>query len=145
MCPKPLNRQRGLGLVAALFAITVMALIAVGMTNLSVTAQQSYGVEIQSSRAFMAAQSGAELELNRLMPPATYPNATPCLSDTPIVGTPYQFSGSGLQGCFANVSCQTISAATASVLVHRVESEGRCGGGVDQVTRKVSLVFQTPR
>ncbi|WP_210398011.1 pilus assembly PilX family protein [Motiliproteus sediminis] len=149
MCPKFARQQRGLGLVAALFAITVMALIAVGMTNLSVTAQQSYGVDIQSSRAFMAAQSGAELELNRLMQPADFPQvsavAASCLSDTPHTPPPYTFSGGGLQGCSANTSCQTISVATASVLVHRVESVGQCGSGADRVTRKVSLLLQTSR
>lgn len=141
------QRQQGLGLVAAIFVITVMALIAVGMTNLTVTAQLSYANDIQAARAFLAAQSGLELEFNRLMPPASFPVGSNCLSNTPIDSpdSPYLLSGAGLGGCSARVTCQTISTASASVLVHRVESIGRCGSDADQVLRKVSAVFKTPK
>lgn len=156
MCPnaRPTglpHPQRGLGLVAAIFVITIMALIAVGLTNLTVTSQQSYATDLQSTRAFMAAQSGLELELNRLMAPASYPALTAvgaaCLADTPQPSpqSPYRFSGAGLSGCLASVSCQTASVAGASVLVHRVQSEGRCGSEVDLVVRRLSVVFKTPR
>jgi len=147
MRPNSSRRQQGLGLVAAIFVITVMALIAVGLTQLTVTAQQSYATEIQSSRAFLAAQSGLELELNRLIPPADFPAGSACLSDSPLPSpaSPYVFASAGLGGCSASVTCQSISAATASVLTHRVQSIGRCGSEPDRVSRKVSAVFKTAK
>jgi len=56
-------RQRGFGLPLAVFIITVLALIGAAMVALTRTGQESVASEIQSIRAFYAAESGAQLAL----------------------------------------------------------------------------------
>lgn len=151
MCPGSLPRQRGLGLVAAIFVVTIMALIAVGLTRLTVTAQQAYGLEIQNLRAFLAAQAGLELELNRLMPPSSFPaghgdltDTSGCLSASGAANSYNSLGAPGLGGCRVEVRCRSLSVATASAFQHRLDSTGICGSGLDEVRRQLRVLFSTP-
>ena len=127
-----LRKQKGLGLVAAIFVITLMALIAVGISNLVVTGQQSYGYEVLSTRAFLAAESGAQLAVNAVIPPG---GGGSCADFT------RNFTVEGLQGCRAFTRC-SILGPIDGITYYDISSEGSCGTGVDQAIREVVLRIQ---
>lgn len=121
------TKQRGVGLPVALFVITVLALIVVALTDLEETSGVSFSVDINSMRAFYAAESGAQLAVNSLFPP----------SGTPTVCASPAFSQIGLNGCNATVTCNLIT--VDSIDYHTIRSTGRCGSGIDQAERVIEV------
>ena len=62
------SSQSGIGLPAAIFIITTMALIAVAINLLVRENAETFVEEINLSRAFYAAESGAGFIMNRTFP-----------------------------------------------------------------------------
>ncbi|WP_207060639.1 hypothetical protein [Motiliproteus sp. SC1-56] len=132
--------QRGIGLVAAIFVITVMALISVGLSQLVVTGQQGYGYQVLSARAFLAAESGAQLAANQLMPPEGGGG-----SGCPLPNPPLPAEGSG--GCEVRLACNQVGPLEVQgrlTTYYTLQSEGRCGSGKDLAIRRLTLRFQRP-
>ena len=69
MFPETMIKQKGLGLPAAIFVITVLAVIITAMSSIQTRSGQSLSLQANSYRAFYAAESGAQLALNLLIPP----------------------------------------------------------------------------
>ncbi|MCW8887345.1 MAG: hypothetical protein OQK12_19140 [Motiliproteus sp.] len=132
MSLKPFNgpaSQQGMGLVAAIFVITVMALVSVGISNLVLTGQQSYGHEILSTRAFLAAESGAQLAVHEVLPPS---GSGSCSNNTPAL------PAAGLSGCQVSTSCTQIGPIDG-INYYNIESTGQCGADADLAVRKLTL------
>src|SRR5690554_716335 len=123
------SRQRGIGLPAAIFVITVMSSIAVAINLLVTQNSASFEEEIQLTRAFYAAESGAGFGVRALFPAQDYPTygavAGNCvaMSDTPRL---YDFTVTGLAACRAEVSCQ-LETSVDDTNYYRITSEGICG------------------
>lgn len=131
MCPNKLpQRQRGLGLMAAIFVITIMAVIVVGLANLVVGSKESYGYEIMSVRAFMLAESGGQMALSQL----ALEGASDCSGLAPTL------PGAGFQGCTLALSCPSVTINTVEYFTITVEAS--CGSGVDQAIRRLRLGMQ---
>ncbi len=129
-------KQQGLGLVAAIFVITVMAMISVGISNLVLTSQQSYGFEVLSARAFLAAESGAQLAVHSAMPPVGT-SSCPASAATPsLAGAP------GLSGCTVETLCSRVD--VASVAYFSITSTGRCGNAADTAIRRLQVRVKNP-
>lgn len=118
------NKQRGVGLAAAIFIITVMAAIAAGIFALVDQNADTYAEEVNLARAFYAAESGAGFAMNTIFPPEDYPAYT---ATTPRCGitTTYNFVSEGLNQCSAVVSCTAI--VNASSTYATIQSTGSCG------------------
>lgn len=134
MCPDcALSNQRGAGLPVALFIITVLALLVVGMAQLQESSGRSVSLQIQSQRAFFAAESGAQTGVAQVL------GAGSCSALT----SPKAFSGGGLGGCQAVVSCDSVAADiegnSALETVYTLTSTGRCGSGSDRAERVVEV------
>ena len=129
---KPMNRQAGFSLPLAIYIITVLAVIGAVMVTLSQTGQQSTALEIQSIRAFYAAESGTQIGLHNVFPVAGGSiGAAGCTALT----INQSFSTAGLQGCNATVGCtpQTVSGDT----YYLINSTGTCqAGGVNNTARR---------
>jgi len=129
---QPLNKQRGFSLPLAIFIITVLAVIGAVMVTLSQSGQQSTALEIQSIRAFYAAESGAQIGLHNIFPIAGGSiGAAGCTA----LSINQPFSTIGLQGCNAAVNCtpQTVSGDTYYI----INSTGTCQmGGVHSTARR---------
>ncbi|MEH6470155.1 MAG: hypothetical protein V7752_02795 [Halopseudomonas sp.] len=123
-------RQRGLGLMAAIFVITIMSVIVVGVSSLVITSKESYGYEIMSVRAFQLAESGAQMAISHLL----MENVADCS------GLPSQLPPAELQNCSLAVECPvvTINAVDYFTLL----STATCGSGTDQAIRKLTLRVQ---
>lgn len=108
------KQQTGAGLPVAVFVITVLALLVIGMAQLQESSANSVSFQVQSQRAFLAAESGAQLGVGRALQPISGPQ---CFSGT------FSFTVGGLKECSAIVSCFTNAPGQGVV----IRSEGRCG------------------
>ena len=114
-------RQQGIGLPAAIFIITTMAVIAVAINVLVQENAETFEEEVNLARAFYAAESGAGFMMNRIFPPEEYSvyAGSNCAART------YTFDAVGLAQCTAVVTCSTIT--VSSVDYNTIESTGSCG------------------
>jgi MSHA biogenesis protein MshP len=130
MSPK---RQRGIGLIAAIFLIVVVASLAVGVASLVRTGAAGYVQGILAYKAFLAADSGAQLSLNRVFAPQGAPSCS---------NRVYPFSMPGLEGCQATVTCSAIT--VSGVLRYDLESHGRCTTGTESAERRIAVRASAP-
>jgi MSHA biogenesis protein MshP len=126
------RRQRGIGLIAAIFLIVVVAVLVAAITRMVRTSAQAFAQDVTTHRAFLAAESGAQLGLNRVFAPAGVPA---CATWT------WDLAGVGLAGCQALVDCR--SEVVGGTPLYTVESSGRCDAGGLVAERQV-LVRAVP-
>ena len=125
MCPdRTSHRQRGAGLPVALFIITVLALLVLGMAQLQQSANESVSLQIQSQRAFFAAESGAQVGVGRIL---NDPGNPQCFAGS------ITFSGAGLNGCRAEITCNPNGGAFT------LKSTGYCGSAQGGASRTVEV------
>lgn len=122
------RHQQGIGLPTAIFVITLMTSIAVAINYLVAQNARTFEEEIQLTRAFYAAESGANFAMNALFPPTEFPlyNVTAICPNN--LGSPrvYNFEAEGLRSCSAEVSCVT-DATVDGVNYYTITSQGICG------------------
>ncbi|WP_404368108.1 hypothetical protein [Marinobacter sp.] len=134
MCPdsSPAN-QRGAGLPLALFIITVLALLVAGMAQLQESSAGAVSLQIQSQRAFFAAESGAQAGVAEVLSGAS----------CGAVNSPKTFTVSGLNGCEALLDCSSVQADIEGnsdlETVFTLTSTGQCGAGPDFAQRVVEV------
>lgn len=118
------QRQRGIGLPAAIFVITLMVSISVAINYLVSQNSNTFQEEVLLTRAFYTAESGAGFAMNALFPPEEFPlyNTT---AACPAGEKLYTFIADGLAGCEARVTC-TIDATVDLVKYYTIESVGTC-------------------
>ncbi len=118
------NKQEGIGLPAAIFVITLMAGIAVAINLLVQQNAESYIEDLNFTRAFYAAESGAGFAMNSIFPPEEYPTYTS--SPRCAMGTSeYNFIVDGINQCSASVTCAFITIGETNYAT--IESKGTCG------------------
>lgn len=117
--------QRGLGLATALFVITVMALLAVLITQLVRSNAEAIGEELNLMRSYFAAQSGVEFGLNRAFPPEGGAGWCPAVTASTTF-VPLDFTEAGLSDCTADIECDTLRVTGKNYYTLTVT--GSCGG-----------------
>lgn len=128
----------GFGLPFTIFVLLVLGSIALGVTALEESSNEMVAFDVQSTRAFLAAQSGVELGLNRLLPPGATPNdcTHTFFNSSPSIS----FSVTGLESCDATVTCTVESAAGTDYFTLR--SRGTCGTGLSFSERVVETALR---
>ncbi|MCK7544291.1 hypothetical protein MLC59_08930 [Marinobacter bryozoorum] len=128
-----LQKQQGAGLPVALFIITVLALLVVAMAQLQQRSGDALDLQILSQRAFMAAESGAQVAVTDVLHEGRSCDATWEIT----------YSGPGLTGCRAVLSCGTTDVSDVGGgggnTLYQFVSTGICGGGAEQASRKVEV------
>lgn len=135
MCPDRIpQHQRGAGLPVALFIITVLSLLVLGMAQLQQSSGEAISLQIQSQRAFFAAESGAQVAVGEVLQ----------TDDCSTVPANIAFPAAALSGCWAALRCQQIDVTIDSrnYLVAQVTSDGQCGGGPDEANREVEVMVR---
>lgn len=131
--------QKGLGLPAAIFVIVIMALLSIAVNLLVQQNAQSFEEEINLTRAFYAAESGAGFAMNRIFPPEEYPTYT----NGNCPNTPadvYNFTQDGLNQCSAAVTCESVTIPPVTGTTYAtITSVGTCGDVVRTV--QIRTVF----
>lgn len=112
------RRQDGLGLVGAIFVIVVVSLLSVAMSRMLEADKLAQSYEILGLKAFLAAESGAQLGVNRLMPPDS---GGSCRDRT------FSFVADSLRFCTAAVTCNLTSANGEDF--YTLSSLGQCVAG----------------
>jgi hypothetical protein len=112
------NRQAGFSLPVAIFILVIMALIGTALANLIQSSHTALGQEVLSTRAFYAAESGAQYALGQLFP--LNGGAANCASPYPVIN----YNAADLSGCSA--------------------STGSCLFGTTSATRQIELMAKSP-
>ena len=97
-----------MGLPVALFVIIVLALVVAAMAEMQRSSGEMVSLQIQSQRAFFAAESGAQKVLHDLLPPTG--TAAACTSPQYHA----TFTAAGLGGCSVTVSCSSVTIASTT-------------------------------
>ena len=121
-----IERQRGLGLISAIFLIVVVAAIAVAVVSLVRSQSQAFAEDVLSEKAFLAAQTGGEVGLNRVFAPIGVPSCATWNFD---------LDRPGLEKCSARVVCS--ATAVNGTTQYTLESAGRCGTANDIAERHI--------
>jgi len=130
-------RARGFSLVFSLFLIVVIALLAASLARLNQGAQSAVAMEVLSTRAQMAAESGLQEAGMRLFPLGAAANN--CTVFPVVDGNRTllrDFATAGLRGCTAKVICADGPAGSATYVLN---SEGFCGAGSEMTRRKITM------
>lgn len=124
--------QRGIGLMAAIFLVVVVAGLSVAIARMVRTSSDSFGQDLTAQRARLSAEAGAELALNRVFAPS----GTGSCSDRVWV-----LDGIGLAGCSARVTCR--ADVVSGEPNYTLQSAGRCDAG-SVVAERHLLVRASP-
>ena len=127
----PRTRQAGVGLPVAIFVITVIAAFVVNMGYLVQDNASGRGEQIQTARAQLIAESGANLALSQLFPPSAAPSYTGynCSSVSSPTGLD---NDPGMAGCSVALSCT--SSGSSPNVIYTITSVGTCDNSVQSVT-----------
>ncbi|MCW8875625.1 MAG: PilX N-terminal domain-containing pilus assembly protein [Kangiellaceae bacterium] len=121
--------EQGISLAVLLFILIIIGLLATALTNLTSQSTQSNAQQIIATRAFFAAESGANLQAQSIFP---ITGASSCANQT------YNFTGNGLNGCTATTVCNTITVNSEDYF--QVTSTGQCNSGQPlQATRTIEV------
>ena len=123
-------RQRGATLLIALAVIVLFALLAAALARLQQDSGKQTVVEVQAVRAWLAAQTGLERQLQVLYPVGTWSRSV-CLTldsstSSSATSTTLSLTGSGQDGCQVTVQCQALTAQSPAVTTLQLTSQGRC-------------------
>lgn len=129
------QQQRGSALVIAVFVIVVMLAVAVGLSRLLISSSETVVYEVQGTRALFAAQSGLETSLSELL----FSQSIACPFSKPV----QVFSGSGLQGCSAAVSCADPYTAEG-ITIYSITSSGQCTAVNGEITSRIVQIEVRP-
>lgn len=132
MCPKVY--QQGIGLPATVFLITILSLIVLAMSELNESSALGFGQDLNSMKAFYAAESGAQVALNRVFTGNEACNAS--LAAINFGATV------GLEGCSATLTCSSLT--EDSVNYFTFKSTASCGAGFESATRAVEVRAHNP-
>ncbi|OKY24861.1 MULTISPECIES: pilus assembly PilX N-terminal domain-containing protein [Thalassotalea] len=132
-----MNRKqlRGSALVIAIFVIVVMSLLGVALVKMLRTSSNTVVYEVLGTRAFHAAQTGMQWQLNKL-----FPLNNPAQRCTSFGPAPRIDSVDGFQNCqVINTTCED-NIEVSGVRYYRLTSTGSCA--VDDVVTSRTIEVQ---
>lgn len=129
------NKQQGIGLPATVFLIVIVALIVLALGDINTKSNIGFGQDFYSVKAFYAAESGAQIALNRVIMGG---QVCPTTAST-LVSIDFDTvtDNSGLETCNVSVSCLRTSVDTINY--YNFISAARCGSGYEQAQRSIEV------
>lgn len=142
MYPKQLNRlspqldhwpkQKGIGLPATVFLIVIVALIVLALGDLNTKSNIGFGQDFYSIRAFYAAESGAQIALNRV-----FVGEQACNNSLADIDFDTVTDNEGLESCQVDLSCQQVT--VDFIEYYTLSSHATCGAGLEQAQRSIEV------
>ncbi len=129
-------RQRGAAMLFAIAIIVVASLLGAGIARMVRFEQLSVAREVLSTRALLAADSGAQLAVASLFGGAS--------CSTAVNSSSYSFNGiSGLGNCSASIACTRYDASGVGVpeASYSIVATGSCGAN-DPAVRRIEMVVR---
>jgi MSHA biogenesis protein MshP len=131
--------QAGSMLILAVFVLVVFLLLGSALVRILSSGDESLAYEVVGTRAYTAANTGAEFALQKLFPL----NNNTALSCA-VIGTPPNISNvEGLQNCQVSISCSEFSTPDA-VTYYKIISMGQCAlDGNNIASREIIIEART--
>ena len=107
-------KERGISIVLAIFVLVVLSALGASMIRLISSGADSTAREVVSTRAFLAAESGAQRMLNQIFLGAGCADFSN-----------WQPGGDGLSGCRIDVTCDAVT--VDAINYYTLQSTGQCG------------------
>ncbi len=130
------KHQQGFSLPVAIFILVIMALIGTAAVSLMQRSMEGVGNEVMSTRAFFAAESGAQYAMNQLF------SLTGAAANCPATYPVQNYNSTGIASCTATVQCSGVT--VGSKTYYTVTSTGNCSTGDINATRQIQLMAVTP-
>ncbi|WP_196139766.1 hypothetical protein [Aliikangiella sp. G2MR2-5] len=112
-----------------LFIIVILGLLAATLVSLNSLSTQANAHQVISTRAFLAAKSGADYMAMRVFPQS---GASSCGNTT------LNFTTNGLNGCSASITCTAIPVGSNNY--YQILSNGVCNAGQTfQASRTIEM------
>ncbi len=116
-----LTVQNGSALVLALFIIVIVTLLGTALVRMISSNAETIAYEVLGTRAYQAAQAGAQIKLKKLFPLS---DPSECTAIDP--NNPNDFSGiDGLDNCQASVDCSA-DRTVDGITYYTITSTGQC-------------------
>ncbi|MEW6994128.1 PilX N-terminal domain-containing pilus assembly protein [Colwelliaceae bacterium MEBiC 14330] len=114
-----LTLQNGSALVLALFIIVIVTLLGTALVRMISSNAETIAYEVLGTRAYQAAQAGAQIKLKRLFPLSGPSECT--------ANSTYDFSGiDGLDNCQAAIVDCTADRTVDGITYYTITSTGQC-------------------
>ncbi len=115
-----LNTHSGSALVLALFIIVIVTLLGTALVRMLSSNAETIAYEVLGTRAYQAAQAGAQIKLEEVFPLS---DPSECTAIDP--NNPYDFTGiDGLDNCQAIVGCK--DRTVDGITYYTITSTGQC-------------------
>ncbi len=136
---KHLNKgSQGSALVLALFVIVVVLMLGTALVKVLQSGEESFAYQVIGTRAYAAANSGAQKRLQELFPlqPSLQQRCGTVSGGESVSSTLLtSISGTnGLNNCSASVECNDFE--HDNVIYYTIKSTGQCGTGTDVETSR---------
>ena len=131
-----IEKQRGSALVIAIFVIIVMTLLGTALVRMLSTEAESVAFEVIGTRAFQAAQSGMQWQLQQVFPLGSSGVACPSATSTKSFVNSGN-DGRGLKNCEAKLQCESFE--HKSITYYQLESTGTCTVGGVKTSRTIAV------
>lgn len=129
-----IEKQRGSSLVIAIFILVVMSALGASMVNMLRSNEQTHAYEVLGTRAYAAAQSGVQWQLQQLFPLSATTNTGLC-TDTTLEFNSHE----GLNNCKAKVICTVKHHDESNVDYFTIISQGQCDINGEQTSRDIEV------
>tara|TARA_R110001592_G_scaffold9288_1_gene49523 strand:- start:16470 stop:16928 length:459 start_codon:yes stop_codon:yes gene_type:complete len=126
------SKQKGIGLPATIFLIVIIALIVLALSDLNKKSSLGFGQDFYSMRAFYAAESGAQVALNRVF--VGKQACSPAIAD---IDFDTVTDNKGLESCKVVLACDQVT--VDSIQYYTFTSTASCGSGYEQAQRSVEV------
>ena len=126
------TRQAGIGLPATVFLIVIIALIVLALGELNQKSNLGFGQDLFSTKAFYAAESGAQVALNQV-----FVSARACVNSMTSIDFNNSGPNPGLDECDVRVDCQ--QTPVEGNTYYTFTSTATCGSGFEQAQRRIEV------
>jgi MSHA biogenesis protein MshP len=126
------SKQKGIGLPATVFLIVIVALIVLALGDLNTKSNIGFGQDFYSIKAFYAAESGAQIALNRV-----FVGGQACNNSLANIDFDTVTDNEGLESCQVDLTCQQVTVDVIDYLTFT--STAMCGAGLERATRAIQV------
>ncbi len=125
-------KQRGVGLPATIFLIVIIALIVLALSDINKKSGLGFGQDFYSMKAFYAAESGAQVALNRV-----FVGAQSCSNALADIDFDDSAVNPGLDQCDTVLNCR--QDIVEGITYYTFNSIATCGTGFEQAQRSIEV------
>ncbi|WP_426359768.1 hypothetical protein ACPUVO_05950 [Pseudocolwellia sp. HL-MZ19] len=129
--------QTGSSLVIGIFILVIMSLLGAALIEIMESNEDAYTYEVLGTRAYNAAQSGIQIEMQNVFPLIEASGGTPSVCDNNSRDESFT-SIDGLSGCLATLQCSSIT-HESSTTYYTISSIGQCEINGEVTSRTIEV------